>query len=163
MNSTLTADVRTQLRSAEDTCRNYAEQERRKCGFPLVYVSDVTPMGAPRQTNRDRWNPLPRVVRYRGFKDVFRLQIGAVPASYSIVKLEIVALMPMSKSWKAAQRDRMRHTQHRHKPDIDNVTKAVLDTLWPRQDQGIGWCETRMFWNDTPGVVLTIWRKAGET
>jgi Holliday junction resolvase RusA-like endonuclease len=85
-----------------------------------------------------------------------------VPASYAILKVEIVALFAMPPSWKRAKRERMIYTLHRQKPDADNIEKAVLDTLWPKQDAAISWTETRKFWSDRSGLVITIWRKAVE-
>jgi Holliday junction resolvase RusA-like endonuclease len=127
-----------------------------------VYVSDAEPVGAPRQIKRDLWKPRVGVVKYRAFKDILKLQVGPVPDAREVVKVEIVALFATPPSWRRSKRERLIYTQHQQTPDADNVGKAVLDTMWPKNDSAIAWVETQKFWADRNGLVISIWRKAGE-
>ena len=75
------------------------------------------------------------------------------------VSVQVEASYPMPKSWSKKQRDEARGTYCEHKPDLDNVEKAVLDAL-----NGVAWNDdksvvvliARKVWADTGGVEITI-------
>lgn len=89
---------------------------------------NVTPVGKPRMTQRDKWKKRPPVLRYYQFKDEINLaakQIDYVPAD----ELKLVFYLPMPKSWSYKKRREMRGRPHQQKPDTDNLTKAFKDAL----------------------------------
>lgn len=103
------------------------------------------PMGAPRQTQADKWKLRPCVVRYRAWKDAARLAAGRLPSVESIVEVNWTAYFSPPASWSKKKRDSAIGTLHRSKPDRDNIDKAVLDALFP-EDQGIAHGTIRKEW-----------------
>lgn len=55
----------------------------------------VTPLGKPRMTQRDKWNPTPATLRYRSYKDelnwLFKDKVSP--------RLHLVFGIPMPQSW----------------------------------------------------------------
>jgi Holliday junction resolvase RusA-like endonuclease len=88
----------------------------------------VTPVPAPRMTQRDRWLHRPVVVRYRAFRDELRLRAGSwqLPDSGT----HIIFHLPMPDSWSAKKRLGMLGKPHLQRPDADNCLKAFLDGLF---------------------------------
>jgi len=58
-------------------------------------VFDITPMGKPRMTRRDKWSKRPVVQAYWAFKDECKYHGLYIPESGS----EITFVLPMPKSW----------------------------------------------------------------
>lgn len=85
---------------------------------------NIDPMGAPRQVRSDVWRPRPVVLRYRAFKDEMRLHVKEIPACLAL-RFEIA----MPPSWPKKRRAEMCGRPHQSKPDIDNLTKAVMDAI----------------------------------
>jgi Holliday junction resolvase RusA-like endonuclease len=46
-------------------------------------------------------------------------------------------------------------TPHRQKPDIDNLWKAVTDTLWS-EDSGIAFCYADKFWSLKGSIEVNV-------
>lgn len=109
----------------------------------------IIPMGAPRQTQRDRWKNRPVILRYHAFRDELRLKYHkAFPVS-----VHLVFYMPMPASWSAKKRQGMAAKPHDQKPDIDNLVKAVIDTLMP-EDKTVWRCYAEKYWSDKPGIEI---------
>lgn len=89
---------------------------------------EVTPMAAPRQTQRDRWHPSPPVVRYRAFCTELGIrakQAGWWPGD----RLAVTFCLPIPASWSGKKRRAMLGAPHQQKPDIDNLIKSLCDCL----------------------------------
>ena len=114
-----------------------------------VTVIRVDPVAKPRMTRRDRWAQRPAVLAYRAYADALRAHYAG-PLPDEVV---IVFTLPMPRSWSARKRDRMRGQPHRVKPDLDNLTKAVLDALHPR-DQEVWRYSAEKRWGDGGCVTL---------
>lgn len=74
------------------------------------------------------------------------------------VALRVVAHFPIPKSWSKAKQAGARH--HTSKPDLDNVTKAVLDAL-----NGVAWADDsavanieafKVYTNGMPSLEVTV-------
>jgi Holliday junction resolvase RusA-like endonuclease len=85
----------------------------------------VDPLGKPRMTQRDKWQKRPAVVSYRAFCDEIRLCYRKDLPS----EVKLIFHVPMPRSWSKKKRTEMIGQPHQQKPDIDNMTKAVLDAL----------------------------------
>ena len=59
----------------------------------------------------------------------------------------------MPKSWSAKKKLAMRGKPHRQKPDIDNLVKAVIDSIYPEDDAAVPGIVARKRWKDAPGEV----------
>lgn len=92
----------------------------------MIQIYDITPLGKPRQTNRDRWAKRPAVLRYRAFKDEVRLRGVALPEGGS----HITFVLPMPDSWSKKKRAQFIGQPHQQKPDVDNLHKALMDAVF---------------------------------
>ena len=113
------------------------------------YVFDVVPMGAVRMSQSDKWktnpnHPDPRkrkresVVRYHNFKN--RILDQAHLMNFELGQVfEAVYLMPMPNTWSIKKKREMVGLPNKVRPDTDNITKAIKDTL--RKEDGDIWCE----------------------
>lgn len=114
------------------------------CKVPLLRIPDlfgearyrqtgarieITPVGKPRQTQRDKWMQRPNVMAYRAFADKLRAETKRHRITVPDAGLSLLFELPMPASWSKKKRREMLGQPHRQKPDIDNLTKAVLDSL----------------------------------
>lgn len=85
----------------------------------------IEPVSKPRQSQRDKWQKRPCVMRYRAFCDECRLRGVHLP----VAGAEVHFVLPMPKSWNAAKRFEMKGQPHQVKPDISNLLKALEDAV----------------------------------
>ena len=114
-------------------------------GRILTFIAPGDPIGKPRQTRRDRWRQRPCVMEYRHWADRLREVVGTLPEGPP-VRVDITAHFAIPPSWSAARKAAAAGKAHQHKPDLDNIVKAVLDALWPDGDQAIAWVVARKLW-----------------
>lgn len=86
----------------------------------------ITPLGKPRQTQRDKWAKRPAVLRYRAFCDEVRARGVRLPES----GYHVLFVLPMPKSWSKVKREIWKGQGHQQKPDLDNLVKALMDALY---------------------------------
>lgn len=108
-----------------------------------IKLYPVVPVPKPRQTQSDRWKQRPAVMRYRAFCDDLRARKCTFPESGS----HVIFHMPMPASWSKKKRAEMLGQPHRQKPDVDNLTKAVLDAVL-KDDSGVWDMRTTKIWSD---------------
>lgn len=96
----------------------------------IKFTIEGDPVGAPRMTQRDKWQRRPCVLRYRAWKDRARLAAGCLPPADKINSLSWTAVFAPPPSWSPRKRTAAMGTLHRSKPDRDNIDKAVLDALF---------------------------------
>ncbi len=123
------------------------------------YVSlPITPVGAPRMTQRDRWTDVakgkgrPAVLRYFQYKDELRI---ALPDYELPDRLDITFLLPMPKSWSKRKRAENAGSPHDQKPDIDNLIKAWLDTF-SRDDKYAYAVTAEKYWAEQGSIELKV-------
>lgn len=117
----------------------------------MTRTFDVTPMGKPRMTQRDKWKKRPVVMRYRDFCDELRLLMRDFPLPDAI-SLQFV--MPMPKSWSKKKRAALNGKPHQQRPDGDNLAKAVLDALYA-EDSTIHTLHITKTWGDKGSITIT--------
>jgi len=97
--------------------------------FPITL--DVSPIGKPRMTQRDKWLNPPRkpVKLYWEYKE--NLLKEAYLKQFKMLErgLHITFVLPMPHSWSHIKKTQMDKTPHQSKPDTDNVLKGVQDCL----------------------------------
>lgn len=103
-----------------------ADWEKRDALVPDFQQLDIELMGKPRMTRRDKWAKRPCVLRYRAQADHLRLAGLRLPMRYIAI-----AFLRMPDSWSLAERRRNAGQPHLVRPDQDNITKALLDSLAP--------------------------------
>lgn len=113
------------------------------------------PIGAPRMTQSDKWKKRPCVVRYRAWKDAARKAAGELPPVDKIVSLNWTAYFSPPVSWSGKRRSAALGTLHRSKPDLDNICKAVFDSLF-EQDQAIAHGTFRKEWDVVERLEVEI-------
>lgn len=119
-----------------------------------VIEIEVTPMGKPRQTQRDKWDKRACVVRYRDLAD--QLRAVARLTGYKLTEaLYVDFYLPMAKSWSKKKKAEKLGSPHDQKPDIDNMCKTVMDAL-SKEDKGVYECFARKFWSESgrPGRII---------
>lgn len=127
------------------------------------YMFDVIPMGAPRLTQSDRWktnpnhpDPLKRqrkvVTQYWAFKTLLQLQANQLQFELGNV-LDALYLMPMPNSWSNKKKERMNGLPCEVKPDTDNITKGVKDTL-RKNDSDIWYEKAEKRWAYHGSIII---------
>ena len=112
----------------------------------------VDPVSKPRMTQRDRRLPKrPAVERYHNFCDILRPY--SVPFQKSS-RLSIVLELPMPKSWSNKKRLAMDGKPHQHRPDLDNLVKAVLDAFF-EEDKQIYDVRGTKFWKVKGSILIS--------
>ena len=125
--------------------------------FSLSFTIPGEPVGKPRMTQRDRWKVRKCVAAYRAWVDVARLSArmaGELPPLPG--RVEARAYFSMPGSWSAKDRAQNAGLPHRSKPDVDNVTKALLDALFAQGDQVIYRIEVEKRWDDGGGPRFEV-------
>lgn len=93
----------------------------------------IDPMPAPRMTRSDGWldkdkKPRREVVRrYWEYRDEIKNQLNQ--EIKEPLTMGFVFYIPMPKSWSQKKKEAMWLTPHRQRPDLDNLIKAVKDSL----------------------------------
>jgi len=96
---------------------------------PAIQVVEMTLMGKPRMTQRDRWAKRDCVLRYRAQSDELQLRKVVIPETYALI-----IFLPMPRSWSNKVRAARNGERHDHKPDRDNLEKGLLDGLCKRDE-----------------------------
>ena len=127
------------------------------------YVFDVVPMGAVRMTQSDKWKTNPNhieprkrqrgaVQRYFAFKTLLQLQANQM--GYQMGEtLDAVYILPMPKSWSNKKKEKMDGLPCKSKPDTDNITKAVKDTL-KKEDGDVWWEKAQKRWGYEGKIII---------
>lgn len=89
-------------------------------------IYNITPVAAPRMTQRDKWAKRPCVQKYFAFRYEVKLHKVWVPESGA----QITFYIPMPKSWSKKKKREMEGKPHQQRPDLDNLCKALLDGIY---------------------------------
>lgn len=108
----------------------------------------ITPVPAPRMTRADRWKKRPCVLRYFAFKDEVRLRKVTLESGH-----EITFHLPMPNSWSAKKKATMNGRPHKQKPDIDNLYKALSDSIY-EDDSHISSISIKKRWAYEGGITI---------
>lgn len=109
----------------------------------------VTPVAKPRMTRRDKWAKRPSVLRYRAYADALRASLPTIEPG----ALSLVFILPMPSSWSLRKREEMAGSPHTSRPDIDNLIKGVLDTLF-EDDAGVWSVSAVKLWGNAGRVEI---------
>ena len=97
----------------------------------MIYYP-IEPMAKPRQTQKDKFNPSERVLRYRSWADEVRLRgVTFEPGS------SIWFGIPVPRSLTDKEKQRRVYTPHLLTPDLDNLAKGLMDAVYPTSDSAI--------------------------
>jgi Holliday junction resolvase RusA-like endonuclease len=104
----------------------------------------VTPMGAPRQTQRDVWKKRPVIVKYHKYRDDLR---DALPGYQLGMDLNLKFYLPMPKSYSKKKKLELMGTYHDQKPDIDNLAKGFMDAF-KTEDKHVAVLHAEKYWSE---------------
>lgn len=107
---------------------------------------NIVPVPKPRMTVADRWKKRPAVIKYWEFKDAIK-ELGLIFKNGD----SITFIIPMPKSWSAKKCLSMDGKPHQQKPDIDNLYKALSDSIF-EEDSSI--------WH--LGEQMKLWGRKGK-
>ena len=93
-------------------------------------VLPVTPVAAPRQTQKDKWMTRPETAAYHLYRDQVRLHWRETNFQFPDSGASIIFHLPMPKSWPEKKKREMEGKPHQQKPDKDNLEKGFLDALF---------------------------------
>ena len=97
--------------------------------MPVEYLAiPMDPFPAPRMVSSDRWKGRPIVKRYNANKDLLRIYANKHKIKIGDV-LGVAFVIKMPKSWSEKKKVKMNGQPHQQRPDLDNMIKAVKDTL----------------------------------
>jgi len=114
---------------------------------------NITPIPKPRMTHADRRIPRPPVTRYWAFKD--ELNILAKQDGFELPDaFEVTFYLPMPKSWSKKKKAAMQGQPHQQVPDLDNLEKALLDSLLPGDDSGVWRKLSQKIWDYEGGIII---------
>ena len=86
---------------------------------------DINPIAKPRMTQGDKRQKRPCVQRYWKFKDELKEKHPEQLGNVAIISFRIA----MPKSWSKKKKREHYGKNHQQKPDLDNLVKAVFDSL----------------------------------
>lgn len=113
----------------------------------------VTPVPKPRMTRADKWSKRPAVEKYWSFKD--KLCLAANLAGFELGEsFRVVFQIPMPDGWSRTKRQRMVGKPHQVRPDTDNLTKAVMDSLLPDGDARVWHVDAKKVWGITGAIMI---------
>jgi Holliday junction resolvase RusA-like endonuclease len=127
----------------------------------FIFVVPGEPMGKPRMTRADKWKTRECVMRYRGYADLVRLKAPAELHTFFGVTggapyyLAMTAFFSLPTSYSKKKQDRLAGKLHQVKPDIDNVTKTVMDALF-KNDSSVARIFVEKKWDDGKGARVEI-------
>lgn len=129
--------------------------------MPIFFNISGKPVSKPRMTQSDSWRKPPRrcVAQYWEFADKVREYANAVnwqeePGLAYSFSIKFVFDFPKSYSKKKC--DSLKGKPYLQKPDIDNLVKAILDSLF-ESDQKV-WALDRVekIWDDGQGARIEV-------
>lgn len=94
-------------------------------------------------TQADKWAKRPPVLRYFAFREEVRLNKIKIP-EYGA---HVIFVMPMPNSWSQKKKDSLRGQAHQQKPDVDNLCKSLLDSIFDN-DCAVWDIRTTKIWGD---------------
>ena len=117
------------------------------------YVFDIDPVAKPRQTRSDKWQKRDAVLRYREFADTLRL-LCLKNGFTALDTLNVLFVIPFPKSYSVKTKSALDGRPHQIKPDIDNLTKAVLDALL-KDDSFVWKINAEKRWGHKGKIIIT--------
>lgn len=119
--------------------------------FFRIPRSDLFPSGLKRLMRLEKYNAYKEALRNEAHKKKFEIPTQGMSIKFFI---------PVPKSWRPWQKELMHLSLHQQKPDVDNLMKAVMDSL-KSEDKNIGSIsEISKFWvnNESGWIEISISR-----
>ena len=116
---------------------------------------NIIPVAKPRMTQADKWKKRLVVIQYWTYRD--EIFYGALAQGYRpSFELMMEFEMPMPKSWPESKKKRMDGEPHQQTPDIDNLEKGILDSLFVNDMKVWKVCASKR-WSDCGSIIIKNW------
>ena len=116
---------------------------------------NIIPVAKPRMTQSDRWRKRLVVLNYWAFRD--EIFYGALAQGYNpSFELIMEFIIPMPKSWPESKKVKMDGSAHQQTPDIDNLEKGILDSLFV-DDKKVHKVMASKIWGYKGKVLIKNW------
>lgn len=109
---------------------------------------DIEPIGKPRMTQRDKFVKRKCTTEYWNFKDYLNKDGFCLSNKFSIL-----FCLPFPKTYSKKKCKELFLKPHQQKPDIDNMLKAVIDSL-KDDDKSICDIKARKVWSYKPAIFI---------
>jgi len=109
----------------------------------------IKPRGAPRITYQGRFSA--KAKDYYDWKDELLLKYKKKTFPKSV---QLVFYITPPESWSKKKKAAAYGQPHDQKPDIDNLVKAVLDTLCEGEDKAIFRVYAEKYWSEEAGIEI---------
>lgn len=138
--------------------------ERKKVIFNITPQTNVRATQGDRiffRIPRDRLRPagLSRLLRLERYND-YKISINALGKQHRFVlpeqNVHIIFYIPVPKTWKKYKKEEMHMKLHQSKPDIDNLVKAVFDSLFTEDKYIADFRATKKWVNQKHGWIEFI-------
>jgi len=103
-------------------------------------------------TRADTWKKRPCVVKYWSYKDELRRLIEENNIEID-KEIYLEFHIPMPKSWSKKKKLLLNNQPHEQRPDIDNIMKGVMDSLF-QEDSHIHTIYAKKIWSNEPGILF---------
>lgn len=100
----------------------------------------------------DKYKERPIVLRYWAYKEELQLKCKAQNVELG-EELHVDFLIKMPKTWSKKKKEKMYLSPHKQTPDVDNLTKALMDCLL-KNDSHVWSLKIRKFWHDHGAIMF---------
>lgn len=114
----------------------------------------VSPCPKPRMTQRDKWYDREATRKYRAFKKAFVLKCKEQGLKDLPEQFGISFEVPMPQSWSEKKKVFMEGTAHKQRPDLDNLIKAVKDSLAKEDSHVHTYLHAQKVWARTGRIII---------
>lgn len=114
---------------------------------------ELTPLGKPRMTQRNKWYKPPELVRYWAYANELKLRL---PRYELGTELNIIFYLPMPPSWSKKKQAEKLGTYHDQKPDVDNLAKGFMDAMKSdiNDDKRVAVLYCKKYWSTKGAIEL---------
>lgn len=117
---------------------------------PITILID--PIGAPRQSRRDKWDPTQAIIRYRAWKDEMKKAVAEAGWTLGPV-LDVEFRFGIPDRWSRRKKAAMLGRPHQQRPDVDNCCKALMD-LEGKEDGYVHTIKAKKVWAEGGAIVI---------
>lgn len=125
------------------------------------------PIPKPRMTKADVWKKRKCVVEYRAWADAIRKEVCGTELTKIDTDgdvryhLKITFFLPIPESTKGTKREKLYGIAHNIRPDIDNLSKGVMDALFEKDSVVCDLHAMKFYIHDgtQPRAVISMFRR----
>ena len=114
----------------------------------------MTPFGKERPRRGKNGRMFMRA-EYKQRKKQLHQAFGPVEVR-GLIRMEVTAVRPLPKSWSKKKKDDHRGQYASPTPDTDNIIGAVMDALFPDNDNMVVEITARKIWGDLPKIIIKL-------